>query len=174
MNKEQLAPWIEKLTKAAGKDRTTIVGEMCKENGLKVGDAWKLLKEAGFDPKGAPPEGVAANPATGTAPAGGEAPPDGGGENQPPVPGAGEGEAKEGGEQPGGTPPATTGDSNPPPPASFPSLPAGKKRVKCEALKNQKITVGNGVIVQVDGDGILEVDADDAARLLTIPGYEEP
>jgi hypothetical protein len=51
MEKEKLIPWIEKLTKAEKKDRTAIVAEMCKENGLKISDAWKLLKEAGFDPK---------------------------------------------------------------------------------------------------------------------------
>jgi hypothetical protein len=60
MEKEKLIPWLEKLNKAEKKDRTAVVAEMCKENGLKIGDAWKLLKEAGFDPKadtGAGPSG---------------------------------------------------------------------------------------------------------------------
>jgi hypothetical protein len=51
MNKEQLAPWIEKLTQVEKKDWKSIVAEMCREHGLKTGDAWNLLKEAGFDPK---------------------------------------------------------------------------------------------------------------------------
>ncbi|MDR1575716.1 MAG: hypothetical protein LBS37_06900 [Treponema sp.] len=54
MNKEQLAPWIEKLIQAEKKDRNGIVTEMCREHGLNIGDAWSLLKEAGFDPKAAP------------------------------------------------------------------------------------------------------------------------
>jgi len=52
MEKEKLAPWIEKLAaEADGKKRNAIVGELCKENGLNIRDAWKMLKEAGFDPK---------------------------------------------------------------------------------------------------------------------------
>jgi hypothetical protein len=53
MTKEQLAPWLEKLSQAEKKDRNGIVAEMCREHGLKIGDAWNLLKEAGFDPKAA-------------------------------------------------------------------------------------------------------------------------
>jgi hypothetical protein len=60
MNKEQLAPWIEKLTRAEKKNRNGIVAEMCRENGLKTGDAWNLLKEAGFDPNAASDEAPAA------------------------------------------------------------------------------------------------------------------
>jgi hypothetical protein len=51
MDKEQLAPWIEKLEAAEKKDRNAIVTELCKAAGLSIGDAWKALKEAGFDPK---------------------------------------------------------------------------------------------------------------------------
>jgi hypothetical protein len=52
MNTEQLTPWIEKLNaEVDGKKRSSIVAKMCEENSLKIGDAWKLLKEAGFDPK---------------------------------------------------------------------------------------------------------------------------
>jgi hypothetical protein len=52
MNQEDLIPWIDRLkAEPDGKKRNTIVAELCKEKGLKIGDAWKLLKEAGFDPK---------------------------------------------------------------------------------------------------------------------------
>jgi hypothetical protein len=54
MNKEQLAPWIERLAAAEKKDRNAVVTELCKAEGLGVGDAWKALKEAGFDPKAIP------------------------------------------------------------------------------------------------------------------------
>jgi hypothetical protein len=65
---------------------------------------------------------------------------------------------------------------NPPPPP--PSLPekekicGEKKRVKCAALKWQKVIVGM-VEIQADGDGVIEVPVEQAARLLSIPGYEE-
>ena len=62
MTKEQLAPWIEKLNQAEKKERKGIVAEMCREHGLKTGDAWNLLRDAGFD------SGAAADDtATGTA-----------------------------------------------------------------------------------------------------------
>jgi hypothetical protein len=137
MNKEQLAPWIEKLTKANPKDRTAIVGEMCKENGLKVGDAWKLLKEAGFDSKATPPQGGAAQP-SGNMPPADETKQDV--ENQP----------------------------NPPAPERKPA----KKRVRHEKLKGKNLIVGNKTIA-FDADGIAELDAADAERLLTIPDYTE-
>jgi hypothetical protein len=54
MDKEKLALWVEKLRAADKKDRKALVAEMCRENGIGVGDAWKLLKEAGFDAKDAP------------------------------------------------------------------------------------------------------------------------
>jgi hypothetical protein len=50
MDKEKLAPWIERLNKAQKNERNAIVEEMAKENGLKVKDAYKLLRDAGFDP----------------------------------------------------------------------------------------------------------------------------
>jgi hypothetical protein len=53
MTKEQLAPWLEKLNRAEKKDRNGIAAEMSREHGLKPGEAWSLLKEAGFDPKAA-------------------------------------------------------------------------------------------------------------------------
>lgn len=49
MTKEQLAPWIERLNAAEKKERKGIVADMCREHGLKTGDAWNLLKDAGFD-----------------------------------------------------------------------------------------------------------------------------
>jgi hypothetical protein len=57
MNNEELVPWIERLNaEPDGKKRNEIVAELCKEKSLKIGDAWNLLKEAGFNPK-AKPEG---------------------------------------------------------------------------------------------------------------------
>jgi transposase len=67
MDKEQLAPWIEKLNQAEKKDRNAVVTELCKAEGLSIGEAWRLLKEAGFDPKAAP--GDQNPPGTDTAPA---------------------------------------------------------------------------------------------------------
>jgi hypothetical protein len=128
MTKEQLAPWIEKLTKANPKDRTAIVGEMCKENGLKVGDAWRLLKEAGFDSKATP-----------------------------------QGNDRQGAEK--------QGNENPPNPPALDQKPA-KKRVKHEHLQGKNLIVGNKTIA-FDADGIAELDAADAKRLLAIPGYTE-
>jgi hypothetical protein len=166
MTKEQLAPWIEKLTKANPKDRTAIVGEMCKENGLKVGDAWRLLKEAGFDSK--------ATPLADDAPQGNEQQ----GGATPDNTGAASGDA--GTAQPtDNTPPADEtkpdegeqeGESQPNPPA--PEQKSAKKRVKHENLKGKNLIVGNKTVV-FDADGIAELDAADAERLLTIPGYTE-
>jgi hypothetical protein len=160
MNKEQLAPWIEKLTRANPKDRTAIVGEMCKENGLKVGDAWRLLKEAGFDskatPQGSDQRGGAAPDNTGAVSgSAGTAQPSG---NMPPAD-----ETKRGGENQGnGTQP------NPNEPERKPA----KKRVKHEKLKGKNLIVGNKTIA-FDAEGIAELDAADAERLLTIPDYTE-
>lgn len=159
MTKEQLAPWIEKLTRASGRDRTAIVGEMCKENGLKIGDAWKLLKEAGFDPKAAAsvdktPQGGVTPDNTGAASgSAGAAQPSG---NTPPAD-----ETKQGAEN----------QSNGKPPTA-PERKPEKKRVKHENLKGKNLIVGNKTI-EFDVDGIAEMDAVDAERLLTIPGYTE-
>jgi hypothetical protein len=128
MTKEKLAPWIEKLSKANPKDRVAIVGEMCKENGLKAGDAWKLLKEAGFDSKAAP-----------------------------------QGNDRQGLEK--------QGNGNQPDPSAPEQKPA-KKRVRHEKLKGENLIVGNKMIA-FDADGIAELDAADAERLLTIPDYME-
>jgi hypothetical protein len=54
-----------------------------------------------------------------------------------------------------------------PPPAN-----GEKRRVKCAALKGKKVIVGKGEVVQIDDDGFFEVQAEEAERLLTIPGYE--
>ncbi|MDR2509707.1 MAG: hypothetical protein LBC77_03575 [Spirochaetaceae bacterium] len=51
MDKTKLAPYIERLSKAEGKERTAVVSEMSKELGIKIGDCWKALKEAGVTPK---------------------------------------------------------------------------------------------------------------------------
>jgi hypothetical protein len=112
-------------------------------------------------------EGTPQVPAEGTALTTGEE-----GNGPPEAAVAAEGTPPEDGENPGGIPP----ENNENPPDSPPKIPPradnGKKRIKCEELKGRKITVGKGIIVRVDENGILEVDADEAERLLTIPGYE--
>jgi hypothetical protein len=68
MNKEELTPWIERLNaEPDGKKRNEIVAELCKEKSLKIGDAWKFLKEAGFDPKTRPEKSETAETRAGTA-----------------------------------------------------------------------------------------------------------
>jgi hypothetical protein len=166
MTKEQLAPWIEKLTKASPKDYTAIVGEMCKENSLKAGNAWKLLKEAGFDSKAKPP---ANDTPQGNDQQGGDTPDNTGADS------GSAGTAK----PPGNTPPADEtkqgakkqGNENPPNPPASGQKPA-KKRIKHEHLQGKNLIVGNKTIA-FDADGIAELDAADAERLLTIPGYTE-
>ena len=68
-----------------------------------------------------------------------------------------------------GTP--TAGTTPPAPPD--PPVKKERKRVKCENLKGGKVIVGKGEVVQIDENGFFEVDEDEAARLLTIPGYKE-
>lgn len=60
--------------------------------------------------------------------------------------------------------------NHPNPPA--PEQKLTKKRVKHEKLKGKNLIVGNKTIA-FDADGIAELDAADAERLLTIPGYTE-
>jgi hypothetical protein len=55
MNKEKLAPWLEKFKKAKESEHENIVNEMAKENGLKIDDVVKLLELNGFVPKMKPP-----------------------------------------------------------------------------------------------------------------------
>jgi hypothetical protein len=64
-------------------------------------------------------------------------------------------------------------EENPPQPPVPPPATGGRKRVKCEALKGGKIIIGKGEVIQIDEEGFFEVDADEAERLLTIPGYKE-
>jgi hypothetical protein len=62
MSKEELVPWIEKLKAEPDKKRQNeIVADLCKEKGLKTGDAWKLLKEARFEPNASPNSGQGNN-----------------------------------------------------------------------------------------------------------------
>jgi hypothetical protein len=61
MDKEKLAPWLEKLAKADKKDYESIVADMAKGNTLKTADAWQLLKLAGFDPAGKQQSGQKSN-----------------------------------------------------------------------------------------------------------------
>jgi len=58
MEKKEMAQhWAEKMNaEPDAKKRNGIVAEMCREHGLKTGDAWKMLKDAGFDPKEEKPE----------------------------------------------------------------------------------------------------------------------
>jgi hypothetical protein len=113
MEKEKLDMWIEKLNaEPDGKKRNALMGGMCKENGLKIDEAWKLLKEAGFDPKAVrQDEGGGDKP---LADGGGEPPADGG--DEPPADGGEEPPADGGGEPPadgGGKPPAVGGGEPP-------------------------------------------------------------
>lgn len=58
MDKAKLAPYVERLAKAEGKERNTIVAEMSKELGIKISDCWKALKEAKLTTQTEPvPEG---------------------------------------------------------------------------------------------------------------------
>jgi len=54
MDKEKIISWVERITNAPIAERNAIVAEMAKQNGLKEKDAWKLLRENGFDPKATP------------------------------------------------------------------------------------------------------------------------
>jgi hypothetical protein len=67
---------------------------------------------------------------------------------------------------------------NPPPPS--PAEKSGKEeagkgnvRIKNESCKNGKVFLGNGKLAEFDADGIAEIEADQAERLLKIPGYEK-
>ena len=63
MDKEKIILWVQRMNaEPDGNKRKEIVAAMCKEHGLKIGDAWKLLKEAGFDPKASSPSNPLDNP----------------------------------------------------------------------------------------------------------------
>ena len=95
--------------------------------------------------------------------------------DNPPDPGVPEGTAQQGAATLGKTPPAGSGEEKPdvvaPPIPPAPPVKEGKKRVNCEALKGQKVIVGNGKVVQIDENGFFEVSEAEAERLLMIPGY---
>ena len=73
------------------------------------------------------------------------------------------------------------GGGNPPvppkPPETNPTVAdkceKGARRIRNAALKGKKFNIGNGEIVAVDGEGVFEVEAAAAERLLSIPGFEE-
>jgi hypothetical protein len=113
-------------------------------------------------------------PAEGAAPPASDTVPSESGGNTPPIQeGNTEGEAaqqQQGGTGTQGTAPPAAGDNKPPVP---PTESGGKKRVKCGAMKGKKVIVGKGEVVQIDENGCFEVEAEEAERLLTIPGYEE-
>jgi hypothetical protein len=50
-----LEDWIKRLNEAEKKDRKGIVEEMAKALGVKTGEAWQKLKEAGWTEGNAPP-----------------------------------------------------------------------------------------------------------------------
>jgi len=54
MEKEKILQWIERICKVEKKERNAIVAEMAKQNGLKEKDAYKLLRENGFNPNEIP------------------------------------------------------------------------------------------------------------------------
>jgi hypothetical protein len=161
MTKEQLAPWIEKLNAAEPKDYDGIVAAMCGENGIKKKAAWQFLKDAGFEPKAGTPPGDK-TPQSGDQ-QGGATPDSTGAAAQPS----------------GNTPPTddtkhgtVNQESGKPPALPAPEQKPAKKRVKHEKLKGKNLIAGNKTIA-FDADGIAELDAVDAKRLLTIPGYTE-
>ena len=73
----------------------------------------------------------------------------------------------------GGDPPAPNDDNDPPSVLTASSIDGQKQRIKCDALRGKNINIGNGTVVQVDENGFFEVGGKEAARLLTIPGYEK-
>ncbi|MDR3249394.1 MAG: hypothetical protein LBT39_11485 [Treponema sp.] len=58
LGKDALKDWIDRLNKAEKSGHKAIVEDMAKALGIKAGDAWKALKEAGWDPGGKPPEEI--------------------------------------------------------------------------------------------------------------------
>jgi hypothetical protein len=67
-------------------------------------------------------------------------------------------------------------DNPPPPPADTSgqgATPEGKVRIKNENCKNGKVFLGNGKLAEFDANGIAEIDAEQAKRLLNIQGYEK-
>jgi hypothetical protein len=97
--------------------------------------------------------------------------------NQPPVPGTVTGATPSAAN--GGIPiaPGATNAAPPNTQASgadkSPAAASGQRaKVKCLALKGKEVSI-RGEIVKVDENGILEVDAKQAERLLKIPGYEK-
>ena len=46
-------------------------------------------------------------------------------------------------------------------------------RIRNDSLKNGKILLGNGKVAEFSDDGIAEIEASQADRLLKIPGYEK-
>jgi hypothetical protein len=61
MDKEELLLWIERLDKTPKSERKAVVAELSTKAGLKMGDAWKLLKEAGYNAKSDHPVNVGAD-----------------------------------------------------------------------------------------------------------------
>jgi hypothetical protein len=68
-------------------------------------------------------------------------------------------------DKPDNTPPADTSGQG--------AAPEGKIRIKNENCKNGKRFLGNGELAEFDANGIAEIEATQAERLLRIPGYEK-
>jgi hypothetical protein len=62
-----LEEWIKRLNGAEKKNQNAIVGELAKALGIKTGEAYKKLKDAGWDPENAPPPPPPANTGGGMA-----------------------------------------------------------------------------------------------------------
>ena len=71
-----LEDWIKRLNGADKKDRKAIVEELAKALDVKIGDAYKTLKEAGWDPKNNDKTFInnGSPPAAGERPMAGESP----------------------------------------------------------------------------------------------------
>ena len=108
---------------------------------------------AGEVPTTVPPDGTAgSSPAGETTMSASDIP--------PPAPGGTIDTAQQGAATLGKTPPAGSGEEKPdvvaPPIPPAPPVKEGKKRVNCEALKGQKVIVGNGKVVQIDKTAFLK------------------
>lgn len=87
VEKKELDTWIERLkAEGDGKKRQSIVSELCKAHGLKIGEARELLKEAGYgvEPEAGKEGGGTPLPEEGNAPKS-ESPQDGAGKDPPPA-----------------------------------------------------------------------------------------
>jgi hypothetical protein len=71
------------------------------------------------------------------------------------------------------TSPEDTGNTPPADASGQGEAPDEKVRIKNEKCKGEKRFLGNGELVEFDANGIAEIEASQAERLLKIPGYEK-